>query len=134
MCGRWSTAEGLKQGPGGEQSQQQGKTREEVEESEKEGEDQDEMVEGERHDGRMTKVKNKQEEVGRGGNEKRQSGGRRETRGRGGMKGGSSSTREREDKWTVGKSQGWSEGRERWQQHRGMRGSAKACGQEVRWL
>lgn len=40
--------------------------------------------------------------------------------------------REKEDKWTGEMWQGQSEGQER--QHRRMRGSAKAYGQEVRWL
>lgn len=130
MCGRWSTAEGLKRGPGGGQSQRQGTTGEEGAESGKEGKDQDEATAGERHDGRKTEMWSKKEEEGRGGSEKMRSDERIETKGREETKAGSNSIWEREDKWTVGRSQGW----ERWQQHRGMRDSAKACGQEVRWL
>lgn len=134
MCDRWSTAAGLRQGPGGGQSQQQGRTGEAAEESEKEGRSEDETVEGERNDEGRIKTQRKLEEEGRGGNAKRQSDGRKRTKGKEWRKAGSSNTQEREDKWTVGKSQGWSGEREGRQQHRGMRGSAKACGQEVRWL
>lgn len=105
-----------------------------AEESEKEEEDQDVMAEGERHGERRINMQSKLEEEGRGGNEKRQSDGRKETTGREQKKVGSSNTQEKEDKWTGGRYRGWSGEQERRQQHRGMRGLAKACGQEVRWL
>lgn len=132
MCGRWSTAEGLKQGPKGRRIPRQGRTGKEAVESEREGKDLDEVTTGERHSGRKMEMWNEQVEgeEGRGGSEMMQSDGRIEMRERGEMKVGSSSIWEREDKWTVGRSQGW----ERWQQHQGMRDLAMACGQEVRWL
>lgn len=55
---------------------------EEAEENKKEGEDQGEMEEGERHGGRMIMMWSKLEEEGRGGNEMKQSDGRKEMMGK----------------------------------------------------